>query len=677
MSLQLTMFPQAVSSWKAPNIADLPSWAGAKRIAIDTETRDPDLKKLGPGPRRPGSYIVGISFAIEDGPAHYLPIRHAGGGNLPEKQVLDYIRDQAKNYEGILVGANSPYDQDFLGTQEKIEFPKIKWSRDVLIADPLIYELHDHYNLDAVAKRHGFEGKNEDLMIKATSDFRLNTKNVKGDLWQLPAEFVGPYGEEDARLLLPILRKQELEIEAKDLWEAYDLESKLSRVLLKMRRRGVAIDCDRLTKIEEWAHKEEALALDRVHASTGVRIKVGDVWKPEVVAQSLLAADIRVPQTALGATSITKDFLAEIDHPVPQALARARKVNKLRTTFAKSVRTHMVNGRIHCTLNQMRRQKEGAGNDEESGAKFGRLSCTNPNLQQQPARDAFAPMWRSIYLPDPAPLWAADDYSQQEPRWAVEYACQCRKLIGHSAWEKAIVARERYIQDPHTDNHQMMADMIAGRKATPKERKDAKVIYLGLSYGMGAAKLCRELGYPTMFAVRDSDWNVYPSNSEEGQQLIRLGAEVFETAGPEGQKLLGGFDREVPFVKRLAKKCEKRAHEVGYIVLAMGRRCNFPKDEMGNWDRRFTCKAFNRLIQGTSSIQTKMSMVLLDEAGFDLIIQVHDENAIGVENKEQAEDAATIMRNALPAKIPFKVDVEIGKSWGHSMGFEKVEAVPA
>lgn len=656
--MQFPLFTTVSSDWAAPDLGSLPSWAGAKRVAIDCETRDPDLKKLGPGAgRRPDSYITGISFAIEDGPGGYLPIRHEGGGNLPVEGVLAYLRAQAQVFTGDLVGANLPYDLDFLAG-DGIEFERVRYFRDIQIADPLICELHDSYSMQAIAERWGFPGKDEAVLRAAALDYGLDPKK---DMWMLPAKFVGKYAEEDTRLPLNILRRQEREIDDQDLWGVYDLESKLLPILTRLRRRGVRIDTDRLDFIEKWALEKETEALAQVRHLTGHRVNVGDVWKPDAIAPALEQIGVRLEKTSQGKPRIDKELLGSLKHPVAEALERARKVNKLRTTFAASVRDHMVNGRLHGTFNQLRRQKDDEAQGT-AGAAYGRLSSEHPNLQQQPARDEFAMMWRAIYLPEEGELWASNDYSQQEPRMAVHYACLSQHLIGHRAWCSAIEARDKYRNDPNTDNHQMMADMANIK------RKDAKEIYLGLSYGMGGAKMCRKLGLPTMMAVRGPRGQLFDVNSPEGERLAAEGARRFEAAGPEGQRLLDTFDSKVPFVKRLAKACEARAKAVGYITTLSGRRCRFPKDRDGNFD--WTHKALNRLIQGASADQTKMAMVACAEAGLDIIIQVHDEIAFSVHDQKEAAEAARIMRTCTPLELPSKVDVEIGRSWGHSMGWD-------
>lgn len=635
------------SAWTPPDLNTLPSWEGAKRVAVDVETKDSLLREFGPGVRRPEDYITGISFAIEDGPAAYLPVRHLGGGNLPVEAVFRYLQDQAKHFNGIIVGANLGYDLDWLA-QEGVVYRQAKFFRDVQIAEPLLDELQLSYSLNNIAKRHGFQGKDETLLKEAAKYYRVNAKS---EMWMLHSRYVGAYAEEDTRLPLQLLRKQERMIEEQDLWNVYDLESRVLPVLVKMRRRGVRVHEGRLEEIERWSEQQEAEALAKIRHLTGVNIAVGDVWKAEALAPALQHIGIKLKLTDTGKVSIDKELLGRIDHDVARAMEHARKVNKLRTTFAQSVRNHMINGRIHCSFNQLRMEKD---NGDLGGAAFGRLSCVNPNMQQQPARDEFAKMWRSIYLPEEGKLWASNDYSQQEPRVLTHFA----EIVG---LEGAAAAGQKYRDDPNADNHQMMADMAG------VPRKAAKVIYLGLCYGMGGAKLCRDLGLPTAWRVKDPNerWVTYPLDSEEGRAALKAGGRKLEVAGEEGQDLLNRFDSKVPFVRQLAKRCEQVAKKRGYLMTLSGRRCRFPKDDKGRFD--WTYKALNRLIQGSSADQTKTALVEADREGFFLQLQVHDEIASSVVDVAEARRLGDLMENCVKLTVPSKVDVEVGPSWGESM----------
>jgi DNA polymerase I-like protein with 3'-5' exonuclease and polymerase domains len=614
------------NDWKPTPPGHLPSWAEAKRVAVDLETCDPELTTLGIGVRR-GGYIAGIAFAIDGGPSHYLPVAHEGGGNLRRSSVLAYLRKQAKAFKGDIVGANLAYDLDYLA-EAGVWFGGATF-RDVQLAAPLLDENQMRYNLEVIGQRLGLGGKAEEELRDAAAAWGLDPK---AELYKLPSRHVARYAIQDVELPLAILRRQEIQLERENLGEVWELESRALPVLLKMRRRGVLIDQKRLEAIERRSLAEETRALEEVHAHTGIRIEVGDVWRPEPIADALAVLGVKVPKTKTGKPSTKSDIVDKVDHDAARAILKARKWNKLRTTFAASIRRFMTNGRIHCTFNQLRAEK---GDGGLKGTVSGRLSSDKPNLQQQPARDKeTGPLFRSIYLPEPGKVWAALDYSQQEPRMVVHYAVK-------SGCKKAEQAAERYRNDPNADNHQMMAD-LAGI-----ERKPAKAVFLGLCYGMGGAKLCKQLGLPTR------------------RVMSRRQGKMIDVAGPEGQALLDKFDRKVPFVRELAKRAEARAKSRGFIRTISGRRCRFPKDARGRYD--WTYKALNRLIQGSSADQTKAAMVAADAAGFALQLQVHDEIDFSVSSKAEAEACGRVMETCIPLEVPSKVDVEIGKNWGDSM----------
>ncbi len=439
------------ATWRPPT--SLPKWADAKRIAIDIETKDPTLKQLGPGVRR-GGYIVGVSFAIEDGPAYYLPVRHALGENLDPERVFGYLRRQASEYTGEVVGANLQYDMDYLA-EEGISFWDATW-RDVQIAEPLIDENQYTYNLDAIAGRHGIPGKQEDLLKRFAGCYGVDPK---AGLWQLPSHAVGEYADQDVRLPLQLLRLQERLLDREELFPVFDLECNLQKVLLKMRRRGVAINFDKLDQIETHATIMEGRALQEITWTVGIGLTTADTNRPASWARVLKHLGIGMPKTKTGKDSVTIAVLKAIEHPVGDLIRDAKKWNKLRTTFVKSIRTHSINGRVHCTFNQLRRPADDDGGDEK-GARYGRLSCTDPNLQQQPARDKIiGPMWRSIYIPDDGGEWCCADYSQQEPRWLTHYAEMPYRGFPNGL-PRAREMAERYRNDPTTDNHDTMALLI-------------------------------------------------------------------------------------------------------------------------------------------------------------------------------------------------------------------------
>lgn len=659
------------STWRPPSLDSLPSWKNAKRIAIDVETCDPTLKQLGPGVRR-GAYIAGYSFAIEDGPRYYIPLRHAGGDNMEDpNKALDWLRAQAEDFTGEIAGANLSYDLDFL-TYKNINFPQIKRFLDIQIYEPLIDELQLSFSLESICQKYLGIGKNEELLREAAIAYGINPK---ADLHLLPARFVGQYAESDAHLPLLVLRRQEKEIENQDLFRILDLESQLLPSLVRMRQRGVKVSLDRLDQIEKWSKKQEKIALDEVHRLTGVTIPFNSVWQASALVPALKAIGCSIPLTPkTKKPSIDKNFLNSINHPVATAINRARRVNKIRTTFAHSIREHVIGDRIHCTYHQLRSSNDDDEDGEGAGARYGRCSSQNPNMQQQPARDPeIGPMWRDIYIPEDGEEWCSADFSSQEPRQAVHYATIAKlgnvkvrtpnAFVWVNADESAQQMAEKYRNDPDTDPHQALADIIMGRHATKEERSHAKIIFLGLSYGMGGAKLCRQLGYPTIMAVRNPlNNNTVNADTEEGKQFAAQGQRIFESAGLEGQAILDKFDASVPFVRALNRVCSKAASKYGYIRTKAGRKCRFPKDSMGNVE--FTHKAMNRLIQGSSADQTKAALIELDKQGFFMVAQIHDEICCSIRSREEAKKIKEIMENVYTLTVPSKVDIEIGHSWG-------------
>ena len=239
-------------------------------------------------------------------------------------------------------------------------------------------------------------------------------------------------------------------------------------------------------------------------------------------------------------------------------------------------------------------------------------------------------MWRAVYLPDEGGEWLCNDFAGQEPRWLTHFA----ELAGCKGGTDAA---ERYRTNPSTDNHQMMAGICR------IPRKQAKIIFLGKCYGMGPGKLCKSLGLSTRDAYNRS-----------GEPII--------VAGPEGQRIIDQFDDRVPYVKELAKRCQKRARDRGYIITVLGRRCRFP---VGPTGYEWTHNALNRLIQGSSADQIKQAMIDADDRNIELQLQVHDELDMTIYFRPEAEELAEIMRDSVACRVPMKVDTEIGPDWGH------------
>lgn len=652
--IQLPFFSSPVK-WKPPHLPDLPAWPTHGRVGLDCETRDPLLTKLGPGVRR-GGYIVGVSFAWERD-AWYLPVRHEAGGNMEPASVLPYLKDQAASFRGEIVGANLQYDLDYLAEWGVKFHPSVRFL-DVQLAAPLIYELHISYSLDSIASRLGLPLKDESELLEVGRLWGLgkDIKAIKRQLWKLPSSAVGAYAEYDAILPLRVLELQEKEIVIQGLEEVWALETDNLPVALSMRRRGVLIDQPKLQHISDWAEEVEREELEKVRAVTGVPVMFGDTQKAALLSEALKQIGLICPETETGKPSVTAEFLLDHPHVVTCAILRAKQFAKLRTTFCRQVWDRLCKGRVHCTFNQMRTQKPGS--DDLSGAAFGRYSSSDFNIQNQPIRNKeFGKLWRSIYIPDPGMMWASSDFSAQEPRLAVHFATLMK-------YPGAAASAQSYWEDPHADPHTLTAATMfpeqwkdlkpyyeKGHGSRYEEakilREKSKTLFLSYCYGKGKGKISLELGYSTVPAS---------FTSPKTREVIH-----YQAPCPAGQKVLDRFAEKVPFIPMLAKETTRRAEIRGYVMTLSGRRCRFRKGANEYEDLH---KAANRVIQGSAGDQMKMSMRDLRKAGIKIQMSVHDEIDWSTDSLEEIRAVGQIMINAVKLKVPAKVDLEWGKSWG-------------
>ena len=630
-------------TWRPTPVAQLPVWTDAKRICVDVECRDDNLYELGPGVRR-GGYVCGVAFAIEDGPAHYLPVRHEGGGNLAAEHAWNYVRDQAGAFTGEVVFNSAPYDLDYLW-ENGVEFGKARWHRDVQVAEPLLDELQKTYNLDAICARRGLPGKDESSLREHAKAWGLHPKR---GLWRLHAGAVGGYAEQDVRAPLALLRVQEKEIEEQGLRDTYDLESKVTPPLVRMTRRGLRVDLDELDRVEAWAKGRLGDYIDQIHHLTGIRI--GSISNADEVGRALVKHGVEVPTKIHGGTgkkmySVVKLWLQQQTDEVSKAVIVGREFTKLLGTYVNGFRKHLVKDRLNPTFKQL----VGASDDDEdngdedgdsSGARFGRVASKHPNVQAQMKRSKeIQKRWRKVIVADEGKRWFKADLGQQEPRLTVHFAEIC-KLPGSTQ------AGNEFRNDPCFDPYQLMVELCK----TPNDldlkqlRDDLKEVYLGRCYGMGGGKLAKKLKLPT----------IWKTNERTGF--------TYEAAGTEAQSKIDRFDRGVPYVKALARLCTKSAKLKQYIIALGNRRVRFELDENG--EIRDEHKALNKLIQGSAAHQTKKGLVELDAAGFPLQLTVHDEFGYSGNDEDEARRMGEIVCDAVVIRVPFRCDIEAGPSYG-------------
>jgi DNA polymerase I-like protein with 3'-5' exonuclease and polymerase domains len=640
--LQAPLWEPALT-WKATPVAQLPSWSDAKRVCVDVECRDDHLHALGPGVRRDG-YVCGVAFAIEDGPAHYLPIRHEGGGNLAPDQVWAYLRDQAAAFCGEMVFNSAPYDLDYLW-ENKVEFIKASAHRDVQVAEPLLDELQKKYGLDAICARRGLVGKDENKLREHAKAWGIDPKT---GLWRLHAGAVGLYAIGDVRAPLALLRAQEKELEEQNLRETYDLESRVTPALVRMTRRGIRVDLDELDHVEAWAKERLNVCLEHIHYLTGV--KIGSISNATEVAKALRKHGVEVPQKVHGGTgkqmySVQKLWLQQQTDEVSKAIISGREFAKLLSTYVGGFRKHLVGNRLNPTFKQLvgasdEDEDGGDGEGDSSGARFGRCSAKHPNVQAQMKRSKdIQKRFRKVLVPDEGKEWISGDFSQQEPRWTIHYSEICKLPGAHAAGNTLRT-------DPLYDCYQMLVELVKSEKDTDlgKLRDDLKEVYLGRCYGMGGGKLAHKLKLPT----------IWKTNNRTGF--------TYEAAGEEAQAIIDRFDRGIPYVKALTRACTKSAQSKGYILGIDNRRVRF--ELMNDGKLKDEHKALNKLIQYAAAWQTKKALIQLDAEGFPLQLTVHDEFDYSEDDDDRARHMAEVMCEVYRLRVPSRVDVKKGRSYG-------------
>lgn len=635
------------SNWQAPQV--FPSLAGVKRISVDVETYDPNLRDIGPGTIRGDAYICGLALGTDDGRRFYFPTRHQGGGNLDEKMVWNWAREEFNSFTGDVVGARLIYDLDHMWNYG-VTFPKVHRFHDVQIAEPLIDEHRFQYDLDSLAKDYLGDSKREDLMCEAMASFNLGTSNkeVKGNIWRMPAMYVGAYGEGDVDLPLRIMDLQLKKLEELGLLDLFDLESRLMPILLAMRRRGVRVDIPGTERVRGILVKERDEALAKMRRMAGPQ---AELMAPDSFADALVDRGLPMVKTAKsGRYSITAAWMkAQAGDELVDAIQAGRKVNTIINTFIDGhVLSHAIKGRIHCEFVQL---KDGDGG---TGARF---SARNPNLQQISSRDdRLAPLVRGLFLPEEGETWECQDQSQMEYRLQVHFA------RGEGARE----AREKYINDPTTDFHKLCATMMGVDPEDARGRKNTKAVNFGKTYGALAPKLAQTMG------VSIDEAKAFVRKYEAALPFTKTTFDAAQAAGAKNgfvRSILGRYGR-FPFwepADNARTKQEFRKPGLPYerALAAYG-------DKLV---RAGTYKALNYILQFSNADYTKKAMVDIVEAGLCepdalgiFLLQVHDELDYSVPKTERgleaAREALHIMETTITLRVPVVVNAKRGLTWG-------------
>ena len=626
--MQFPMF-KPESEWTPPS--ELPDLTAAKEIAIDLETRDPHLKERGPGWPTLNGEIIGYAVATSDW-SGYLPIAHAGGGNLDKRIVNNWIK-KLLACPADKIAHNAQYD---LGWLRASGFEVNGRIIDTMLTGSLLDENRFSYSLNALGYDYLGQTKSEKGLVEAASSFGIDPK---AEMHLMPAIYAGEYATKDATLCLDLWQHFKGLIHSEDLLEVWNMEMALLPYLVDMTLRGMRVDVDQAERTKQELIKREKALNKRIKEIAGSAV---EIWAADSIAKAFDKEGMEYPKTPTGRPSFTKNFLADHPSELAKSIVSSRALNKMQGTFIDSILKYVVKGRVHGHVNQLR--------GDAGGTVSGRISMVHPALQTIPARDPeLGPMMRRLFLPEEGQQWAAIDFSQQEPRVLVHYA----DAYGQSRQPLEGVAEfvEGYTNDPDMDFHSMVAEMA------DIPRKQAKTINLAMMYGMGVNKLSGQL----------------------------------DISVDEAKDLMKQYNERVPFVKQLMQGVTKHLESKrsnGSIRSLKGRRCRFDLWEPASFGthkampreeavaahgettplkRAGTFKSLNRLIQSSSADMTKQAMLDCCEAGYLPMLQVHDELAFSVKDVEEAKKIRTLMEEALPLCIPNKCDIEIGPNWGDSV----------
>lgn len=640
-STQFGLF-QPDSDWKMPT--ELPQLRGrTKWIGVDLETKDPFLRERGPGWPRGDARIAGVAITAEDGFKQYYPVGHAQGPNLPPNVVFSWLKEQLAGEEEKR-GCNMLYDMEGLAYND-VRFNGPLY--DVSIVDALCDENLMDYDLEHVSQRRLGRGKNEELLKQAAG---MSGFDHKRDMWKMPAKFVGPYAEDDGMLPSLIHDVQQKDVADQDLHRVVKLEHELLYVLLEMRLKGVRVDVEKAEKNRKVMLDMAGVIDEKIHDMIGEYV---DVFDTDELASVYERRGVIVPRTKPtkrapdGNLSITKDWLEELADPFSLLVRRGRQITVTRrNSLEYDVIRDSVGGRIFARFNSVK-------GEYGDGAESGRFSSSNPNLQKIPHRDEeLSDLVRECYIPEEGEVWLKADYAQQEPKWMLHLA-KARRLQGVDEVIDKMRANSKL------KFYAIITDIVNRVSGKNYSYVLIKTMVLGLMYGMGIKKLAYKLGI----------------SSQEAKEIVKC------------------YHIAIPFAKELSDQCMNRAADLGYIRTFSGRRSHFSKWEVASkwrtseyqfvkslpleaaqaeWpgqqlQRTGIHKSLNRVLQGSSADQTKMSMVMLwKEHKKVMSIPVHDELSGSVAGIEQAKTVKYCMENCVQLVLPTVADSGIGPNWARA-----------
>jgi len=591
-------------------------------MSLDYETTglkywDPDFRVFG----------IGVATGSD---SWYWDIRD-------DPSVVAWLRDTIRNR--TVVAQNAQYEYQcsrVLGAD-----PRLTNWYCTMVAECLINEHHLTYDLASIAKYRGIDSQKTMILeeIRTAMGWR-DSREVLRRLSEVPAAMVARYGASDASDALLIYRAQQSEISKQDLHRVLQLEQDVMPVLADMSWTGIRVNLEAAHAAIPRLDDQEGILQAEINAITGGKFNVNsspqvrEFFKPEPISKfqwRLLDGTLVGPTKGGKGPSLDQNVMRTIKHPLAEKILALRKTIKLRDTF---IRGHVIgsadgDGYVHTQFNQTR-------NDADAGTVTGRLSSTDPALQQITKRDKVnAAILRAMFLPDAEDEWFCADYSQ------VDFRC-----AAHLINDQSVI--DAYALDPSLDYHQIVSDMTGiPRNATYAGAPNTKQINLGLAFGAGVGKLAFMMGMP------------YEIKEARGKMQY--------VAGQSATDIFNLYHKKLPGVKEFMKKAEAVAKETGHVRTAVGRRLRFPTGAH---------KAAGLLYQSYAADLHKIGLVEVDalirsqQLPARLLMSCHDE--IGVSMKQDDEVKSLIIKrytnfnnenSVVKMRVPITASGDFGHNW--------------
>ncbi|ROL73799.1 DNA polymerase I [Pseudomonas chlororaphis] len=585
----------------------------AKLIAFDTETTGIDAQQ---------AQLVGLSFAVQPGEAAYIPLTHSYIGvpdQLDRDTVLLALKPLLEDPQLLKVGQHAKFDMNILancaigGDQ----------ANGINVQGVAFDTMLESYVLNSTATRHDMDSLAQKYLDYATTSFQdiagKGAKQLTFD--QIALEQAGPYAAEDADVTLRLHQNLHQQLAAIPTLASVltDIEMPLVPVLARIERQGALVDAE-LLGVQSIELGDKMVALEReAFEIAGEEFNLGSPKQLGAILYEKLGLPV-LKKTAKGQPSTAEEVLAKLaedDYPLPKVLMQYRSMSKLKSTYTDRL-PEQINprtGRIHTSYHQ-------------AVASTGRLSSSDPNLQNIPVRTAEGRRIRQAFIAPKGYKLLAADYSQIELR-----------IMAHLSKDEGLLNAFRNNLDVHTATAAEVFK-VELKDVTSDQRRSAKAINFGLIYGMGAQKLGKDIGVDTK----------------------------------QAKAYIDTYFARYPGVREYMERTRAQAADQGYVETFFGRRLYLPEINSNKPQERAGAErtAINAPMQGTAADIIKKAMVAVDQwlaaSGLDakVIMQVHDELVLEVREDlvdQVREEIRGYMSGAATLDVPLLVEVGVGNNW--------------